>query len=96
MKAHYIRGYVSPDFHIGEDTRLEPRFFVRKINGHFAIGRQCTLCAYGVTKAKERRPGRGWGMREGGILRGKMIQHVKAEHGKLIAEANALTGKGKA
>lgn len=62
------------------------KLFVQPRNGHFAIGRSCTICSYGVTKRKERNPGRGWGMREGNILRGQMIQHIKATHPELIGK----------
>ncbi len=58
--------------------------YIREINGPIAIGRSCTLCGFGVTKQKERRPGRGWGMREGNKLRGALIQHIKAEHPEFL------------
>ena len=60
--------------------------FIHKIDGHFAVGRSCTICSYGVVKRKERNPGRGWGMREGNILRGKVIQHIKETHSELIGK----------
>ena len=60
--------------------KTNPDLFIEKVDGHFAIGRRCTLCSFGVTKRKERSPGRGWGMREGNILRGQMIQHVRRTH----------------
>ena len=62
----------------------QAKFFVQTTNGHFAIGRTCTVCRFGLTRQKERNPGRGWGMREGNILRGKMIRHVRESHPELI------------
>ena len=57
-----------------------------KVDGHFAIGRTCTLCGFGVTRLKERYPGRGWGMREGNKLRGQLIQHIKQTHPEVIGK----------
>lgn len=64
----------------------QAKLFVQPRNGHFAIGRSCTICGHGVTKRKEKYPGRGWGMREGNILRGQMIQHIKVAHAELLGK----------
>ena len=88
-----LQKYLAKDYrHIKEDVKLEPGFFAEKTNGHFVIGRTCTLCKFSVVKQKERRPGRGWGMREGNILRGQMIAHIKAEHMHLLDAENTARG----
>ena len=80
---------VSPDYQhwsgiIG--SKSEATLFVENVDGHSAIGRTCTICRYGLTKQKERRPARGWGIREGDILRGRVIQHIKKEHEELLGK----------
>jgi hypothetical protein len=54
----------------------------KRYNGVFAITAQCSHCKHMDIVRKERpgMAGRGWGMREGNKQRGRMIQHVKAEH----------------
>ena len=74
-------GYRKTDM---TGTTSQAKFFVQTTNGYFAIGRTCTICGFGLTRQKERNPGRGWGMREGNILRGKMIRHVRENHPQLI------------
>jgi hypothetical protein len=64
------------------------KFFTRH-NGPFAITAGCNLCKHIDIVRKERNPGRGWGMREGNKQRGRMIQHVKAEHPDVLTKKNA-------
>ena len=54
--------------------------FISHTDGPFAIVRSCKLCRHSDIVRKERAPGRGWGMREGNKQRGRVIQHVNAEH----------------
>ena len=84
-----IHKYISNGYrHIRQmdNVKLEAKLFVDKADGKFAIVRRCTICSFTLSKPKERNPGRGWGMREGNILRGKMVQHVKDEHGHLLEQ----------
>ena len=77
---------IAADYHSVPlaGRRSEAKLFVQRTEGHFAIGRTCTVCGYSLSRQKERNPGRGWGMREGNILRGKLIQHVRKNHPQLI------------
>lgn len=59
------------------------KFFVRH-NGPFAITGGCKLCRHREITRKEINPGRGWGMREGNKLRGRMIQHIKQCHPEVL------------
>ena len=81
---------VSPEWdgleYILSGRETVPDHFIRLIDGHFAIGRDCLLCNYGVTKPKERRPGRGWGFRWSNKLRGQMIRHIREAHADLLGK----------
>ena len=61
--------------------------YIMATDGPIGISRGCVICGYGVSQPKLPRgtAGRGWGMRHGNILRGKIIQHIKAEHPKYLA-----------
>ena len=50
--------------------------------GPFGITRTCTICGHHLHRASGR--GRGSGMREGNKQRGKMYQHIKAEHPEYV------------
>lgn len=65
--------------------------FFRRGNGPLAIWGTCCLCKHGTATPKERNPGRGWGMREGNKLRGRMIQHVKDAHPEVLKTTTAET-----
>ena len=82
--AEYLLGRTGVSHLIGHKSQA--RLFIEKVNGHFAIGRTCTVCRFGITLSKERYPGRGWGMREGNKLRGQMIQHIKQVHPEVIGK----------
>lgn len=55
--------------------------------GPFAVSRGCNLCKFVDTRRKVRGAGRGSGFREGNQQRGRLIQHIKAEHPEAYAEA---------
>ena len=57
--------------------------------GPFAVSRGCKLCKFYDVRRKVRGLGRGNGMREGNKQRGRLIQHIKAEHPEAYAEALA-------
>ena len=53
--------------------------------GPLAIVRFCRLCDHAeILKTGRPGVGRGFGMREGNKSRGRMIQHIKAEHADVI------------
>ena len=52
--------------------------FITHTTGPFGTVRACRIC--GESDMIPRGRGRGYGMREGNKSRGRMIQHVKAEH----------------
>ena len=56
--------------------------FIAHADGPLAIVRSCKLCKFSdvVRKPPVGRRGRGWGMREGNKQRGRLIQHINAEH----------------
>ena len=62
--------------------------FIKRYDGPVALAAGCTLCKHTdrTIKPPRGRAGRGWGMREGNKLRGRMIQHVKAEHPTALKE----------
>ena len=64
-----------------EGKRPEDCF--RIVKGPFAVVRACDFCEH-LEKVLVGLPcaGRGYGMREGNKARGRMIQHIKAEHGE--------------
>ena len=68
-------------------THPAEEFFTRH-NGPVEIAGGCNLCKHVdvVKKLPAGQAGRGWGMREGNKQRGRLVQHVKAEH------PDALTG----
>jgi hypothetical protein len=51
------------------------------------IVRSCAICTFADTVIKPRpgTAGRGWGMREGNKQRGRLIQHIKAEHPEVLS-----------
>ena len=56
--------------------------------GPFAIARGCRLCSFVDTRRSGR--GRGAGFREGNKQRGRLHQHIKAEHPLAMAETYRL------
>lgn len=60
-------------------TRTDEHF--KTYEGPFAVVRACNYCNH-IEKVQKgvRNAGRGYGMREGNKARGRMIQHLKAEH----------------
>jgi len=56
--------------------------FCNVLRGPFGITRTCTICGHFEHRKSGR--GRGSGMREGNKQRGKMYQHIKAEHPEFI------------
>lgn len=60
--------------------------FIAHRDAPLAILRWCTICNHSDVVRKVRNAGRGWGMREGNKQRGRLIQHVKAEHPDLLKE----------
>ena len=61
--------------------------FIKKLDGPFGIVRACALCKFSdvVRKPPVGQRGRGWGMFHGNKQRGRLIQHIKAEHPEAIA-----------
>ena len=59
---------------------------VLRTNDRVSMGAVCTVCGYRDAVLKVSRPGKGWGLREGNRLRGRMIQHVQDMHpGELLS-----------
>ena len=56
--------------------------YIKTVVGPFAIVKSCTICGF----SDSRKPGygRGSGMRAGNQSRGRIIQHIKAEHPEVI------------
>ena len=50
------------------------------VTGPFATVRGCKYCKFSHKFPSGKGMGRGWGMREGNISRGILIQHLKSEH----------------
>ncbi len=65
--------------------------FISHMDGPGAIVRACRLCTFSdvVRKLPRGLAGRGWGMREGNKQRGRLIQHIRAEHAAEYEEAKA-------
>jgi len=59
--------------------------FLDHRSGPFGTVRSCRLCAHYDKIPSGLGQGRGYGMREGGKSRGRMIQHIKAEHPNELA-----------
>jgi len=64
-----------------------------KVAGPLATLRVCNFCKH-VETVRHGGIGRGYGMREGNKARGRMIQHVKAQHPAELAAALAKTTGG--
>ena len=58
------------------------RPFIGLFNGPFGMSGKCALCKFYVVEKKSMMGGlgRGWGFRVSAKLRGKVMQHIKAEH----------------
>jgi len=68
---------------------------VRTTAGPFATVRVCVHCGHREIVRKGRPGvGRGYGMREGNKARGRMIAHLKAEHGALWRHENGGSEHG--
>lgn len=66
-------------------THPAEAFFTRKDLPRGIVA-ACKLCKHFdvVKKLPAGTAGRGWGMREGNKQRGRMIQHVKADHPETV------------
>lgn len=56
-------------------------FHFTNLYGPFAVVRKCNHCDHTeIVKTGKKWVGRGYGFREGNKARGRMIQHIKANH----------------
>ena len=64
--------------------------YYKERSGPYAKVRVCLLCGHSeIVRKGIRDAGRGYGMREGNKARGRMIQHIKAEHPEVLRQAES-------